>query len=135
MHSSISEMTDSSICKRIMNINYLGCVHGTIYALPYLKKSATCGKIGVVSSGFGYLGGPMRSGYCASKFALKGFFDSLRTEEPQLGITLVYPGVVQTEINRYVIEDHTISRHFCAILIFVFCSLELVLEPLLVRWI
>jgi short-subunit dehydrogenase len=80
----------------------------------------------------------MRSGYCSSKFALKGFFDSLRTEEPQLGITLVYPGVVQTEINRYVIEDScndTISRHFCAILIFVFCSLELVLEPLLVRWI
>ncbi|KAJ3405494.1 hypothetical protein HDV05_006540 [Chytridiales sp. JEL 0842] len=100
MHSKVSEMQDGSICRRIMEVNYMGCVNGTIYALPYLKKSAIRGKIAVVSSGFGYLGGPFRSGYCASKFALKGFFDALRVEEPGLDISMIYPGVVRTEINR-----------------------------------
>ncbi|KAI8853643.1 hypothetical protein BC829DRAFT_429793 [Chytridium lagenaria] len=100
MGATLSSMENISIIKRIMDVNFDGSVAGALYALPFLRKSTSRGKIVVVSSILGFLGGPTRTGYCASKFALKGFFDSLRTEEPGLDITIVYPGVVKTEINR-----------------------------------
>ena len=42
---------------------------------------------------------PERSAYCSSKFALTGFFESLRTEEPSISITIVYPTSLDTPMR------------------------------------
>ena len=63
------------------------------YALPYLKK--TKGTIGVLSSYSGEIGMHYRSAYCASKFAVTGFFESLRMElKDEVHITLVCPAAI-----------------------------------------
>ncbi len=60
-----------------MKTNFYANVHLTKLALPYLKR--TNGSIIAISSLSGKFGLPSRSAYCASKFALTGFFESLRT--------------------------------------------------------
>ncbi|KAJ3103027.1 hypothetical protein HDU96_009433 [Phlyctochytrium bullatum] len=100
MGSDLSTLQDTTILRRIMDVNYIGAAAGALYAIPYLRKSATRGKIVVVSSLLGIVGGPHRTGYSASKFALKGFFDALRLEEPTIDVTMVYPGIVATDINK-----------------------------------
>lgn len=81
-------------------INYFGPVYMTKYALPELIKNK--GKLVVISSVFGLHGGPTRTFYAASKFALHGFFDSLRYEVAPKGVTvtMVCPGPVATDIAR-----------------------------------
>lgn len=64
--------------RQFMDINYYGCVYPTIAALPYLQESN--GRIMVVSSIGGIIPFPRQTLYNASKYALMGFFDSLRME-------------------------------------------------------
>jgi dehydrogenase/reductase SDR family protein 7B len=71
-----------------MRTNFFSNAYLTKAALPLIKKSK--GGIVVISSLSGKFGLPMRSAYCASKFALNGFFESLRTEE-KIPILMVYP--------------------------------------------
>lgn len=95
------DVADLAIFRRLMEVNYYGCVDCTHFALPFLKKS-THAKILVISSLAGKGGVPHRSGYCASKFALHGFYETLRQElSPKypIGVTLVCPGFVNTNIN------------------------------------
>jgi short-subunit dehydrogenase len=56
-----------------------------------------------VSSLAGKTGVPARTAYCASKFALGGFFEALRIELSGTGVdvTMIFPGVVATEIRRH----------------------------------
>jgi short-subunit dehydrogenase len=81
-------------------VNYLGSAYLTAYAIPYLKQ--TRGRIVAVSSLAGKNGIPTRSGYAASKHAMVGFFDSLRIELAETGVsvTLIYPGFVTSEIRE-----------------------------------
>jgi short-subunit dehydrogenase len=83
--------------ERLMHINYLGAVYCAHYALPYLKESK--GRLVGVASLTGLTGVPTRSGYAASKHALRGFFDTLRIELLGSGVsvTMIYPDFVQTE--------------------------------------
>eukprot|EP00013_Stygamoeba_regulata_P021054 CAMPEP_0177653490 /NCGR_PEP_ID=MMETSP0447-20121125/13765_1 /TAXON_ID=0 /ORGANISM="Stygamoeba regulata, Strain BSH-02190019" /LENGTH=307 /DNA_ID=CAMNT_0019156953 /DNA_START=149 /DNA_END=1072 /DNA_ORIENTATION=- len=102
MGELFEDVKDVSIFRRLMDVNYHGCVYCTYYALPYLKKSEH-GKIVVISSLAGKGPLPTRSGYSASKYALHGFFDSLRielSEKYPIDVTLICPGLVQTDINR-----------------------------------
>jgi NADP-dependent 3-hydroxy acid dehydrogenase YdfG len=64
--------------RQFMDINYYGCVYPTIAALPHLQS--TNGRIMVVSSIGGIIPFPRQTLYNASKYALMGFFDSLRME-------------------------------------------------------
>jgi short-subunit dehydrogenase len=100
MWAKFDELKDLSVFERIMRVNYLGSVYLTAYALPYLKQ--TRGRIVAVSSLAGKNGIPTRSGYAASKHAMVGFFDSLRIELMETGVTvtLIYPGFVQSEIRE-----------------------------------
>jgi short-subunit dehydrogenase len=68
--------------------------------LPYLKQ--TQGRIVAVSSLAGKNGVPTRSGYAASKHAVAGFFDTLRIElaDDGISVTVIYPGFVSTEIRK-----------------------------------
>lgn len=74
--------------------------HCTFYALPYLKQ--TRGRLVAVSSLAGKNGVPTRSGYAASKHAMAGFFDTLRIElaDDGISVTLIYPDFVTSEIRE-----------------------------------
>ena len=84
----------------LMKVNLWGAVWCTHAALPHLK--ATQGRIVAVSSLSGLLGVPGRTAYSATKFAMSGFFEALRTEVKLRGIsvTTAYPGVVTTQIRH-----------------------------------
>ena len=87
----------------IMGINFWGVVHGTKAFLPMLKESGD-GHIINVSSVFGLFAQPSQSGYNASKFAVRGFTESLRQELDMMdcgvSATCVHPGGIKTNIAR-----------------------------------
>lgn len=82
--------------RRLIEINYLGSVYCTHAALPMLLASR--GRIVAVSSLTGKTGVPTRSGYAASKHAMIGFFDTLRIEllETGVSVTVACPDYVAT---------------------------------------
>ncbi len=94
--SRFDELQDLAPFDRIMRVNYLGSVYCTYYALPRLKE--TRGRIVGISSASGKWGLPRVSGYSASKHAMAGFFDSLRIEllDTGVSVTMVYPSFVAT---------------------------------------
>lgn len=100
MLARFDELSDLSIYERLMRVNYLGCVWLTHAALPALKRSR--GRIAVVASLAGLTGVPTRTGYAASKHAVMGFFDSLRIElrDSGVSVTIAAPDFVVSEIHR-----------------------------------
>jgi len=85
----------------MMRTNYLGPVALTKALLPHMIARRR-GHFVVVTSVLGRVGMPTRSAYCASKFALDGFFRALRLEVASDGIdvTIVMPGFIRTNIAR-----------------------------------
>jgi NADP-dependent 3-hydroxy acid dehydrogenase YdfG len=85
----------------VQQINYGGVVNGTHAFLPILLRQGA-GVIVNTSSVFGLVGIPGQSAYCASKFAVRGFTDSLRQELRGTGVraVCVHPGGVRTNIAR-----------------------------------
>jgi short-subunit dehydrogenase len=100
MWANFEDIEDMSILERLMQVNYMGSVYCTRHALPYLKE--TGGRIVGVASLAGMVGVPTRTGYAASKHAMRGFFDSLRIELADSGVTvtMIYPGFVATGIRE-----------------------------------
>jgi len=100
MLSRFDEITDLSIFEQVMQVNYLGAVYCTHYALPYLKASR--GLLVAISSLSGKTAVPTRTGYVASKHAMQGFFDTLRIELRGTGVDVlvVSPGGVATDIRQ-----------------------------------
>ena len=64
--------------RRVVDVNFLGAVNCYWAALPHLVE--TRGTFAHVSSALAYRGIPLQSAYCGSKHAMKGFFESVRTE-------------------------------------------------------
>ena len=85
-----------------MKTNFNGYAYLTKAVLPFLQKEA---QIAVISSLSGELGLPYWSLYCASKFAVNGFFESLRIEEPNIQITLICPSSIETSF-----WDHSLIK-------------------------
>jgi NAD(P)-dependent dehydrogenase (short-subunit alcohol dehydrogenase family) len=87
----------------VIDVNFGGVVHGTRAFLPILERQGS-GVIVNVSSVFGLIGIPGQSAYCASKFAVRGFTESLRQELSQTGsgvsACVVHPGGVRTNVAR-----------------------------------
>jgi NADP-dependent 3-hydroxy acid dehydrogenase YdfG len=85
----------------LWGINFHGVVNGTRAFLPILMDQNS-GVIVNTSSVFGLLGMPTQSAYCAAKFAVRGFTDSLRQELRGTGVHAVnvHPGGVNTNIVR-----------------------------------
>ena len=87
----------------IMDINFWGVVYGTKAFLPHLEASGE-GHIINISSIFGLSAQPLMSGYNASKFAVRGFTESLRQDLDMTGscvsTTCVHPGGIKTNIAR-----------------------------------
>jgi short-subunit dehydrogenase len=98
MHARFDELRDIDAVERITAINYFGSVYCTWFALPYLKK--TRGRLVAISSLTGRNGVPTRTLYSGTKHAMAGFFDSLRIElrDEGVSVTVIYPGFVATDI-------------------------------------
>jgi short-subunit dehydrogenase len=90
---------DLSVLKNLMDVNFWGTVYCTKYALPEIIKSK--GTIVGVSSIAGYRGLPGRTGYSASKFAMNGFMEALRTELLKTGVHVLVacPGFTTSNIR------------------------------------
>ena len=100
MWARFEDIRDMAILARIMQVNFMGAVYCTRYALPHLKASR--GRLAGIASLTALVGVPTRSGYAASKHAMRGFFDSLRIELADSGVsvTMIYPGFVSTGIRE-----------------------------------
>ncbi len=88
------------VIEKVMAINFWGTVYCTKFALPYLLQSK--GSVVGVSSIAGYIGLPARTGYSASKYAMQGFLDALRTENLKTGLHVMVacPGFTASNIRN-----------------------------------
>jgi short-subunit dehydrogenase len=100
-HARFEEVTDFGWYEDLMRVNYMGSLYCTRYALPHLKKRR--GQIVAISSLAGKVGIPGRTAYSPTKAAQALFFEALRLELQDSGvdITIVYPGVVATDIRLH----------------------------------
>jgi short-subunit dehydrogenase len=127
---ALFQEVDLKVLHQLMNINYWGTVYCTHYALPYLLQSK--GSIVGISSIAGYRGLPARAGYSASKFAMQGFLETLRTELLHTGVNVMWaaPGFTASNIRNValsanggsqketpLVEDKLMSAESCATII------------------
>ncbi|MCU0419476.1 MAG: SDR family oxidoreductase [Cyclobacteriaceae bacterium] len=99
MRALFSEV-DLAVVKKVMAINFFGVLYATKYCLPEITRNR--GSIVGISSIAGYRGLPGRTGYCASKFALNGFLEVLRTELLTTGVHVLTasPGFTASNIRK-----------------------------------
>jgi NAD(P)-dependent dehydrogenase (short-subunit alcohol dehydrogenase family) len=104
--------TEISVYRRVMDVNFFGSVHCTKAAIESIIERK--GIIIVTSSISGLTPTLGRTGYCASKHALHGFFATLRTELFDRGVhvMLVCPGFTKTNIQSRALDgDGSITTH------------------------
>ncbi|HSD90255.1 MAG TPA: SDR family NAD(P)-dependent oxidoreductase [Kofleriaceae bacterium] len=84
----------------LLGVNLKGVIHGCHFFLPRMVERGTGGHIINVSSIFGIFAPPHVSAYCTSKFAVRGFSQSLREEMAahKIGVTAICPGMIATGI-------------------------------------
>ncbi|MCZ6898674.1 MAG: SDR family oxidoreductase [Bacteroidetes bacterium] len=97
---ALFEELDLEVFKKIMDINLYGTLYATKYCLPHIFK--TKGSIIGISSITGHLGIPSRTAYSASKHAMNGLLEALRTEVMTRGVhvLVVAPGFTQSNIRK-----------------------------------
>ncbi len=96
MWSRFASLKDPALIDQIMQVNFLGAVYCTYYALPHLKQSR--GHIANISSMADKIITPGSTGYVASKHAMESFYESLRAEIADDGVTITmfYLGFIDT---------------------------------------
>ncbi len=96
--------TRLEVLKTLMDVNFWGTVYCTKYALPALLKSK--GSVVAISSIAGFIGLPGRTGYSASKFAIHGFMQTLRTENLKTGlhVLIAAPGFTATNVRKSALD-------------------------------
>ena len=97
---SLAEDTAFEVYRTIMEVDFFAPVHLTKLVLPQMLARGS-GHVAAVASVAGKVGSPQRTGYCAAKHAVMGFFDALRSEVEHRGVnvTTIVPGFVKTEIG------------------------------------
>lgn len=92
--------TELTTLRKVMDINFWGTVYCTKFALPYILERK--GTVTGISSIAGYRGLPGRSGYSASKFAVQGWLEALRTELLMTGVNVMWvcPGFTTSNIRN-----------------------------------
>jgi dehydrogenase/reductase SDR family member 7B len=107
---SLFEDLELSVFHKVMDTNFWGSVYATKYCLPEILENR--GSIIGVSSINGYRGTPARTAYTASKYAMNGFFESLRTEVMKRGVHILVacPGFTASNIrNNALTADGTVQ--------------------------
>jgi short-subunit dehydrogenase len=96
---------DIDVLRKIMDVNFWGTVYCTKFALPYLLQSQ--GSLVGISSIAGKKGLPGRTGYAASKFAMEGFLETVRTEnlKKNLHVLIACPGFTATDIRKNALSE------------------------------
>ncbi len=99
MRASFEDL-ELDVLHKLMNVNYWGTVYCTKFALPHILKEKGS-IVGVISTG-GYIGLPGRTGYSGSKFAVRGFLDTVRIEYLRSGLHVLVaaPGFTASEIRK-----------------------------------
>ncbi len=102
---------DLDVLRKVIDINFWGTVYCTKYALPYLLK--TKGSLVGISSIAGKKGLPGRTGYSASKFAMEGFLETIRTEnlKKDLHVLVACPGFTATDIRKNALSEKGEQQH------------------------
>jgi short-subunit dehydrogenase len=97
---ALFEEVDLAVIKKVMDINFYGVLYATKYCLPEIIKNK--GSVVGISSIAGYRGLPGRTGYSASKFALNGFLEVLRTEllKRDVHVLTACPGFTSSGIRK-----------------------------------
>ena len=88
------------VIEKLMNVNFWGTVYCTKYALPEILKSK--GSIAGIISTAGYVAIPGRTGYVTSKYAIRGFLETLRIEHLNDGINILVfaPGYTASNVRN-----------------------------------
>lgn len=97
--------TDLSIDQKIMQINYWS----SVYLIKKFKDEILASEhvnVSVTTSLAGLFGFPLRTSYCASKHALFGFFESLDLEYPNIHVTFLIPGRINTPISKSALKGN-----------------------------
>jgi len=99
MWMKLEEVEDLASLEYLMRVNFFGSMYCTYYALPHLKR--TKGRIIAIASVAARTGVPTRTGYAASKHAMVGFFESLRieVEDDGVSVTIAYPDFVASGMH------------------------------------
>lgn len=102
---ALFEEVDTKVIRQLMDVNFYGTVYCSKYALPHLLK--TKGSLVGVISIAGYVGLPGRTGYSASKFAIRGFLDTIRIENLKKGLHVLVaaPGFTASEVRKVALTN------------------------------
>lgn len=120
------------VIKKLMDVNFWGTVFCTKYAVPFIvqQKGSVVGVISIA----GYQGLPARSGYSASKYAIRGFLETVRIENLKTGmhVLIAAPGFTSSNIRITALtadgapqgatpraESNMMSAEYCAYRIYV----------------
>ena len=108
---SLGIETQFDVYRRLMEIDFFAPLRLTQLVLPRMIERGS-GHLVAVSSVAGKVGSPLRTGYCAAKHAVVGYFDALRAEIAHKGIkvSVVTPGFVRTEIATNAIQGDGSTR-------------------------
>ncbi|MFV0521843.1 MAG: SDR family oxidoreductase [Mangrovibacterium sp.] len=100
------EDVDVKVLKQVIDVNFWGTIYCTKYALPHLLE-AKGSVVGVISIA-GYVGLPGRTAYVSSKFAVRGFLDTLRIENKphNLHVLVAAPAFTTSEIRFSALTAH-----------------------------
>jgi short-subunit dehydrogenase len=127
-HRTKAVNTPTGIDRKVMEVNFFGTINLTKAVAKRMQQQKS-GKIVVVSSIMGKYGLPLYSTYSASKFALYGYFESLRQElyKDNVKVLIVSPGFINTDVStklllengqeygvKSVSQDKGMSPHDCA---------------------
>ncbi|WP_417566515.1 SDR family oxidoreductase [Marinobacter sp.] len=98
---SLCKDTDMAVYQKLIDVDVMGQIALTKAVLPHMLERGA-GHLAVTSSVAGKIGAPMRTGYCAAKHAVMGFFDALRAEVEGQGVQVstITPGFIRTDISR-----------------------------------
>lgn len=100
--------------EKILQVNLWGVIYGTLAFLPFLRENGG-GCLVNISSVFGLMGCPGQAPYCVSKFAVRGFTETLRVEMRGTGLQVVcvHPGGIKTNIARNaLVNNETAHERF-----------------------
>ena len=106
------EDTQVKEAKSIFDVNFFGIMNVCKQVLPIMRQQKQ-GLIINISSVAGFISLPYQSMYCASKYALESYTESLRMEMKPFGVkaSLIEPGVMKTNFERQYVADYQNSAH------------------------
>lgn len=98
---SLCKDTEMSVYQKLMDVDVMGQIALTKAVLPHMLDRGA-GHLAVTASVAGKVGVPLRTGYCAAKHAVMGFFDALRAEVEGQGlkVSTIVPGFIRTDVSR-----------------------------------